>query len=271
MTARRITEAHLIDSVADALQYISYYHPPDFIRAMAQAYEREQSAAARNAIRQILVNSRMAAIGHRPICQDTGAVERLSRGRRPGPARLDARAPGHDRRRNAAGLRLGSNPLRTSIVVDPLGTRRNTKTTRRPWCRRTRRGADVSVIVSAKGGGSENKAKFAVLNPSASVTDWVVATVAKLGAGWCPPGMIGLGVGGSVDKAMVMAKASLNDPIDIRPSARGAATASRKCGWRPLQRLNALGIGAQGLGGLTTALDVKMATFRRTRPQCPLR
>lgn len=259
----RITEDHLIDSVAEALQYISYYHPPDFITAMAEAYAREQSESARNAIRQILMNARMAAIGHRPICQDTGSVNvfldigvQAPLGWTRAPQELIDEAT----RRAYA---LAANPLRASIVADPLGARRNTRDNT-PAMLQTEMvaGNAVSVTVSAKGGGSENKAKFAVLNPSDSVADWVVETVSKLGAGWCPPGMIGLGVGGSVDKAMAMAKRALNDPIDIGAlRRRGAQTAEEHLRLELYDRLNALGIGAQGLGGLTAVLDVKLRSF----------
>lgn len=263
MTSHAITEAHLVDSVAEALQYISYYHPPDFIAAMAEAYHTEESPSAREAIRQILVNSRMAAVGHRPLCQDTGSVnvflevgvEAPIRWRRSVQDLVDEAA------RRA--YRLEANPLRASIVADPVGARRNTRDNT-PAMIQTElvAGASVSVTVSAKGGGSENKTKFAVLNPSDSVADWVVETVSKLGAGWCPPGIIGIGVGGSVDKAMAMAKKVLNEPVDIFAlRERGARTAEEALRLELLDRLNALGIGAQGLGGLTTVLDVKVASF----------
>ena len=259
----RITEEHLIDSVADALQYISYYHPPDFIQAMARAYEVEESPSARNAIRQILMNARMAATDHRPICQDTGSVNVFLRIGVEAPLAW-TRAPQEmiDEATRRA-YALNTNPLRNSIVADPLGKRRNTKDNT-PAMLQTEMvaGRTVDVIVSAKGGGSENKAKFTVLNPSDSVADWVEKTVAGLGAGWCPPGMIGLGVGGSVDKAMAMAKASLNDPVDIADlKARGPASAEEDLRLELYDRLNALGIGAQGLGGLTAVLDVKVRSF----------
>jgi fumarate hydratase class I len=263
MTRPRITEAHLADSVADALQYVSYYHPPDFIQAMARAYAHEQSPSARNAIRQILINARMAALAQRPICQDTGSVNVFLRVGVQAP--LDwQRAPQDivdDAVRRAYGL--DRNPLRNSIVADPLGARRNTGDNT-PAMLQTEMvaGDTVEVIVSAKGGGSENKAKFVVLNPSDSVADWVVETVSKLGAGWCPPGMIGLGIGGSVDKAMAMAKAALNDPVDIADlQARGAVSSEERLRLELYDRLNALGIGAQGLGGLTAVLDVKVRSF----------
>ncbi len=263
MSGARITEAHLIDSVADALQYVSYYHPPDFVQAMARAYEREESPSAKNAIRQILMNARMAAIGHRPICQDTGVVNVfLKVGVQ---ARLDwTRSPQEmiDEATRRA-YSLDANPLRNSVVEDPLGKRRNTRDNTPAMIQTEMVAGDtVDIVVSAKGGGSENKAKFTVLNPSDSVADWVVETVSKLGAGWCPPGMIGLGIGGSVDRAMAMAKASLNDPVDITElRERGPASPEEELRLELYGRLNDLGIGAQGLGGLTAVLDVKVRTF----------
>ena len=258
-----ITEAEFIDSVADALQYVSYYHSPDFISAMARALETEQNKAARNAIRQILVNSRMAATHHRPICQDTGSanvfVEVGVQARTDWTRSLQDMADEATRRAYA----FERNPLRASVVADPLGARKNTGDNT-PCMLQTElvAGNRISVTVSAKGGGSENKTKFAVLNPSDSVADWVVETVRKLGAGWCPPGMIGIGVGGSVDKAMAMAKKVLNEPVDIFDlQARGAVTSEEKLRLELFDRLNALGIGAQGLGGLVSVLDVKVASF----------
>ncbi|MGX0977701.1 fumarate hydratase class I [Roseovarius sp. MBR-51] len=259
----KITEADLIESVAEALQYISYYHTPDFITAMARAYEAEESQSARNAIRQILVNSRMSAMDKRPLCQDTGSVNVLLEVGVEAPIDWH-RAPQEmiDEATRRA-YAFAANPLRASIVADPLGARRNTRDNT-PAMIQTElvAGNTVSVTVSAKGGGSENKTKFTVLNPSDSVADWVVDTVAKLGAGWCPPGLIGLGVGGSVDKAMAMAKQALNDPIDITElRARGAQTAEEALRLELYARINALGLGAQGLGGLITVLDVKLRSF----------
>ncbi|MSU90974.1 fumarate hydratase [Rhodobacteraceae bacterium 2CG4] len=263
MADGRITEQELIDSVADALQYVSYYHPPDFIAAMARAYETEQSEGARNAIRQILVNSRMCATGRRPICQDTGSVnvfvEVGVQARTDWTRSLQQMVDAAARRAYA----LEANPLRASIVADPLGQRRNTRDNT-PAMLQTElvAGDRVSVTVSAKGGGSENKTKFTVLNPSDSVADWVVRTVETLGAGWCPPGMLGIGVGGSVDKAMALAKKVLNDPVDMPDLLRrGPQTAEEALRLEVYERVNALGIGAQGLGGLTTVLDVKVASF----------
>ena len=258
----RILEAHLIDSIADALQYISCYHPPDFITAMAQAHAREKSPSARAAIAQILINSRMCALGHRPICQDTGVanvfvevgVE----------ARTDWTRPLQDMVDDAVrrAWRLETNPLRASVVVDPLDTRSNSGDNT-PAMIQTQlvSGQDVHVTVSSKGGGSENKTQFAVLNPSDSLADWVVERVSRMGAGWCPPGILGIGVGGSVDKAMAMAKASLNEAIDITDlRARGPRNKIEEMRLNILDRVNALGIGAQGLGGITTALDIKIST-----------
>ncbi|MDT8326891.1 MAG: fumarate hydratase [Roseovarius sp.] len=259
----RILEQHLIDSVADALQYISYYHPPDFITAMSEAHAREQSPSAKAAIAQILVNSRMCAVGHRPICQDTGianvfvevGVEAKTDWTRSLQDMIDEAV------RRA--WRLEANPLRASVVIDPLDSRRNSSDNTPAMVQTTLvAGREVHVTVASKGGGSENKTQFAVLNPSASVADWVVERVARMGAGWCPPGMLGIGVGGSVDKAMAMAKAVLNEPIDITDlRARGPNNRIEEMRLDILDRVNALGIGAQGLGGITTALDVKIATY----------
>lgn len=259
----RITEAHVITSIADALQYISYYHPPDFIRAMAAAWAQEKSPAARNAMGQILANSRMAALGRRPICQDTGVANIT--------ARIGVRAPLEwdrplqeivdDAVRIA--YRNDDNPLRASVVADPFGRRQNTRDNAPAMLHVEMVAGDVVEFdVSAKGGGSENKSKFAVLNPSASVADWVVETVETLGAGWCPPGILGIGIGGSVDKAMVLAKQSLNEPIDITAlRQRGPTSAEEELRLEIIDRVNGLGIGAQGLGGLTTVLDVKIRSF----------
>ncbi len=258
-----ITEAHVIDSIADALQFISYYHPPDFIRALSAAWEVEESPAARNAMAQILVNSRMAATGHRPICQDTGVVNvtaRIGVG-----AKLDWRRPLQDIVDDAvrrAWLRE-DNPLRASVVADPFGRRQNTRDNAPAMLHvEMVAGDQVEFDVAAKGGGSENKTRFAVLNPSDSVADWVVDQVRTMGAGWCPPGILGVGIGGSVDKAMVMAKQSLNEPLDASDlRRRGAVTDEEKLRLELIDRINALGIGAQGLGGITTVLDVKVSSF----------
>ncbi len=258
-----ITEAHLADSVFEALQYVSCFHPPDFVRAMASAHGREESPAARDAIAQILVNSRMAALGRRPICQDTGAanvfvevgVEAPLAWRRPLQEIVDdgvRRAYLHDR-----------NPLRASVVIDPLFGRVNSGDNTPAVVNASMvAGERVSVTVSAKGGGSENKARFAVLDPSASVADWVVSTVETLGAGWCPPGILGVGVGGGAERAMLLAKEALNEPIDmLEILRRGPRTRAEGLRVEIHDRVNALGLGAQGLGGLTTVLDVKLRTF----------
>lgn len=243
-----ISEDHLVDSIADALQFVACYHPPDFIRAMAQAYAREENAGAKNAIAQILANSRMCALGRRPICQDTGVanvfvrigVEARLGWKRPLQAIVD------DAVRRA--YRLDTNPLRASVVQDPLGARKNTGDNTPAMIHVEMVAGDrVEADVSAKGGGSENKTRFAVLNPSASVADWVVKTMETLGAGWCPPGMIGLGVGGSVDKAMAMAKQALNDEIDIFELIdRGPQNRVEELRLEIYERINALGIGRRG-------------------------
>jgi fumarate hydratase class I len=258
-----ITEAHLIDSIADALQFISYYHPRDFVQALTRAWQTEQSPAAMGAIAQILVNSRMAAIGHRPLCQDTGVANvHVAIGVQ---ARLDWHRPLQEIVDDAVrrAYLLDTNPLRASVVADPFGRRQNTCDNTPAMLQVEMVAGDaVEVHVSAKGGGSENKTRFAVLNPSASVADWVVSQVEQMGAGWCPPGLLGIGVGGSVDKAMTMAKQALNEQIDITElRARGPKTAEEELRLEIVERVNALGIGAQGLGGQTTVLDVKIRSF----------
>lgn len=258
-----ITEGHVIESITDALQYISYFHPPDFIRAMSDAYEREKSPGAKAAIGQILVNSRICAMGRRPICQDTGTANIFIKvGVQ---ADLDWKRPLQDIVDDAVrrAYRLEANPLRASLVRDPFGERKNTGDNTPSMVHvEMVAGNRVEITVSAKGGGSENKTKFTVLNPSESVADWVVETVAGLGAGWCPPGMLGIGVGGSVDKAMAMAKESLNDPVDIfKLQRRGPQNRAEELRLEILERVNALGIGAQGLGGITTVLDIKLRHF----------
>lgn len=258
-----IREADLIESISDALQYISYYHSPDFIRAMASAWEREENPGAKQAMAQILVNSRMCAMGHRPICQDTGTANVLiSIGSQ---ARLELSGSLQDAVDEATrrAYQLDTNPLRASVVVDPFGERKNSgDNTPAMLSVEIVEGDKVSVHVGAKGGGSENKAKFTVLNPSASVADWVVETVETLGAGWCPPGILGIGVGGTADKAMALAKKALNDPIDMADLLkRGPSNKTEELRLEIYERVNALGIGAQGLGGLTTVLDIKIRSF----------
>lgn len=258
-----IKEADLIQSIADAVQFISFYHPADYIQHLARAYEREQNPAAKDAIAQILTNSRMCAEGHRPICQDTGIVNVfLKIGMN---ARIDAKRSLQDV--CDEGVRQGylnpDNPLRASVLNDPLFTRKNTRDNT-PCIVNVElvEGDKVDVQVAAKGGGSENKSKFVMLNPSDSLVDWVLKTVPQMGAGWCPPGMLGIGVGGTAEKAMLMAKQSLMDDIDMYELlARGPQNKLEELRIELYEKVNALGIGAQGLGGLTTVLDVKINTF----------
>jgi fumarate hydratase class I len=258
-----IREADVIASVAGALQYISYYHTPDFIRAMGRAYAIEQSPSARDAIAQILTNSRMCAEGHRPICQDTGIVVvfvEVGMGVR-WDAKLDLEGMINEGVRRA--YLDSDNKLRASIVADPAFKRANTRDNT-PAVIHTELvpGEHVGITVAAKGGGSENKSVFAMLNPSDSVADWVLEMVPEMGAGWCPPGMLGLGIGGSAEKAMLLAKKSLMEPIDIADLiARGPKTQLEELRLDVYRRVNALGIGAQGLGGLTTVLDVKVLDY----------
>jgi fumarate hydratase class I len=258
-----IKQEDVIQSVADALQYISYYHSADFIQAMTAAYEREASPAAKDAIKQILVNSRMCAEGHRPICQDTGIVtvfakvgmnvrwqasmsltEMINEGVR--------RAYNHS-----------DNKLRASIVADPAFDRKNTRdNTPAVIHMEVVPGEELEIALAAKGGGSENKAALTMLNPSDSIVDWLLETIPEMGAGWCPPGMLGIGIGGTAEKAMVLAKESLFEPVDIHEvRARGPKTRLEALRLEILDKVNALGIGAQGLGGLTTVLDVKIRDY----------
>lgn len=258
-----IRQKDLIASVADALQYISYYHPPDFIRAMTEAYEREESPAAKAALTQVLVNSRMCAIGHRPICQDTGIViVFLEVGM---DVQWDAELSVEEMVNE--GVRQAfidsSNPLRASVLGDPEGDRVNT-CDNTPAVVHTRivRGDELAVEVAAKGGGSEAKAKFTMLNPSDSVVDWILDVVPTMGAGWCPPGILGVGIGGTPEKAMLLAKEAMMEPIDIHElKDRGAQNRAEELRLELYDRVNALGIGAQGLGGLTTVLDVKVKDY----------
>jgi fumarate hydratase class I len=259
-----IRQNDLIESVAAALQYISYYHPADYISHLARAYEQEQSPAAKDAIAQILTNSRMCAEGHRPICQDTGIVNVFLK------IGMDVRFEGFsgsiEDAINAGVRRAYNDPdntLRASIVSDPLFERKNTKdNTPAVIHMSVVPGNTVDVQVAAKGGGSENKSKFVMLNPSDSLVDWVLKTVPTMGAGWCPPGMLGIGIGGTAEKAMLMAKESLMDSIDMYElKARGPQNKLEELRIELCEKINALGIGAQGLGGLTTVLDVKIATY----------
>ena len=255
-----IRQDDLIDSVADALQFISYYHPVDFIQAVHAAYEREESKAAKDALAQILINSRMCATGHRPICQDTGIVSVfLKVGMNvqwEGDLSVEEMVNEGVRR----AYNNADNVLRASVLADPDGARKNTgDNTPAMITYKLVPGDTVDVHVAAKGGGSEAKTKFAMLNPSDSIVDWVLSVVPTMGAGWCPPGMLGIGIGGTADKAMAMAKEALLDPIDIHElRERGASTRAEELRLELMEKVNNLGIGAQGLGGLTTVLDVKI-------------
>lgn len=258
-----ITQDDFVQSIQDALQHISYYHPIDYIKALAEAYALEQGAAAKDAIAQILTNSRMCAEGHRPICQDTGIVVAFVKvGMN---VQWDAKTSITDMVNE--GVRRAylqpDNVLRASIVADPAFTRKNTRdNTPAVVHYEIIPGDTVEVKLAAKGGGSENKAKFAMLNPSDSIVDWVVKTVPTMGAGWCPPGMLGIGIGGTAEKAMLMAKESLMEPIDMAQlKARGPKSRIEELRIELFDKVNALGIGAQGLGGLSTVLDVKIYDY----------
>jgi fumarate hydratase class I len=263
-----ILQEDFVASVAAALQYISYYHPVDFITSLSKAYALEASPAAKDAIAQILINSRMCAEGHRPICQDTGIVAAFLK---VGMDVQFAAAPGEERKDIQElvddGVRRAyldpDNKLRASILADPAGKRTNTKdNTPAVVSVELVKGATVEVTVAAKGGGSEAKAKFAMLNPSDSIVDWVLKTVPTMGAGWCPPGMLGIGIGGTAEKAMLLAKESLMDPIDIQELiARGAQNRAEELRLEIYDKVNRLGIGTQGLGGLTTVLDIKVRDY----------
>ena len=258
-----IKDRDVVESVADALQFISYYHPQDFVQAVHRAYEMERSQAAKDALAQILINSRMCAMGKRPICQDTGIVTVfVDIGME---VRWETSQPLEDLINE--GVRRAymhpDNKLRASILDDPAGARKNTKDNT-PAVIHTRMvaGDTVDFRVAAKGGGSENKSKLAMLNPSDSIVEWVVKTVPTMGAGWCPPGMLGIGIGGTAEKAMVMAKESLMDPVDIHElRERGASNKAEELRLEIMDAVNKLGIGAQGLGGLTTVLDVKIMDY----------
>lgn len=263
-----IKAADLTESIAAALQYISYYHPADYIAHLARAYEKEQSAAAKDAIAQILTNSKMSATGHRPICQDTGIVNVFLK------VGMNVRFEGFSGSLDDAineGVRQGynhpDNTLRASVVADPQFLRKNTKdNTPAVIFTEIVPGDTLEVTVAAKGGGSENKSKMVMLNPGDSVVDWVLKTVPTMGAGWCPPGMLGIGIGGTAEKAVLMAKESLMDDLDMyelqAKSAKGQAlTQTEELRLELYEKVNALGIGAQGLGGLTTVLDIKIKMY----------
>ena len=256
-----IKQQDFIDSIADALQYISYYHPLDFVQAVERAYHKEQSQAAKDAMAQILINSRMSATGKRPICQDTGIVTcfvKLGMAVQWDKTDMTVQQMVDEGTRRA--YTNVDNPLRASIVTDPVGARKNTKdNTPAVVHLDIVAGNEIEVMIAAKGGGSENKAKMVMLNPNDSVADWVVKTLPTMGAGWCPPGMLGIGIGGTAERAGVLAKESLMDPVNIQELIeRGAETAEEKLRLEIYDRVNKLGIGAQGLGGLTTVVDVKI-------------
>ncbi len=260
-----IQQDDIIESLRAALQYISFYHPVDYITNLAKAYELEQSPAAKDAIKQILVNSRMCAEGHRPICQDTGIItvflkvgmDCLIR-KGDGPPTMSLQGICDQGVREA--WLDPDNKLRGSILADPAFSRKNTKDNTPSVVEASLvPGGTVDITVAAKGGGSEAKSKFVMLNPSDSIVDWVLKTVPTMGAGWCPPGMLGIGIGGTSEKAMLLAKKSLMDPIDMQElKARGPQTDIERMRVEIYDKVNALGIGAQGLGGLTTVLDVKI-------------
>ncbi|MEZ9897744.1 fumarate hydratase [Vibrio breoganii] len=269
-----IRKQDLISSVADALQYISYYHPLDFVQALEKAYHAEESTAAKDAIAQILINSRMSAEGHRPICQDTGIVTCF--------VNIGMKVQWEDtdvtvQEMIDEGVRQAytnpDNPLRASILLDPAGKRINTKDNTPAVVHINMVPGDkVEVQIAAKGGGSENKTKMVMLNPSDDVAEWVEKTLPTMGAGWCPPGMLGIGIGGTAEKAAVLAKESLMDPVDIYElMERGAQTTEEKMRLEIFERANKTGIGAQGLGGLTTVVDVKIKTaptHAASKPVC---
>jgi len=259
-----ITEQDLIQSIADACQYISYYHPEDFVKGMVDAYEREESEAAKNAIGQILINSKMCAMGHRPICQDTGSINLFVKvGLK---ANLDISRPIEDVLNEgvAKGYTDPDNTLRYSVVADPAGARTNTKNNTPAVIHFSvdAQSDKIDITVAAKGGGSENKSKFTVLTPSDSVYDWVMSNIEGMGAGWCPPGILGIGIGGNPEKSMLLAKEALMGHVDIHElKERGPQNALEELRLRLFEDINKMGIGAQGLGGLTTVLDVKILDY----------
>lgn len=271
-----IKQSDFIQSVADALQYISYYHPEDFITNLSRAYELEQSPAAKDAMAQILINSRMCAEGHRPVCQDTGIVTAFiklgmeTRWDNDGKPLMTVQEMVDEGVRRA--YNYADNKLRASILSDPAFSRKNTgDNTPAVVSVEMVPGGEVDITVAAKGGGSEAKSKFAMLNPSDSIVDWVIKTVPTMGAGWCPPGMLGIGIGGTAEKAMVMAKESLMDPIDMQElKARGPKNKIEELRIELYDKVNQLGIGAQGLGGLTTVLDIKILDYPTHAANLPI-
>ncbi|MDO6565903.1 fumarate hydratase [Alteromonas sp. 1_MG-2023] len=259
-----IRQQDFIDSIEDSLQFISYYHPLDYVKAVEAAYNREESQAAKDAMAQILINSRMSAEGKRPLCQDTGIVTcfvKVGMGVTWDKTDMTVQQMVDEGTRRA--YLNPDNPLRASIVADPAGARTNTKDNTPSVVHIDMvPGEKIEVMIAAKGGGSENKSKMVMLNPSDNIADWVVKTLPTMGAGWCPPGMLGIGIGGTAEKAAVLAKESLMDPVDIQELiARGPETTDEKLRVEIFERVNQLGIGAQGLGGLTTVVDVKIMSL----------
>lgn len=258
-----IKNQDFIDSIYEALQFISYYHPRDFLDAMKRAYDLEQNPSAKAAIAQILVNSRMCAIGHRPLCQDTGAITcfvKIGMGVRfEGDMTIQEMVDEGTRR----AYTCATNPLRKSVLIDPIGERKNTQDNTPAVVHvEMVKGDKVEVAIAAKGGGSENKTHMRMLNPSDSIVDWILEEIPHMGAGWCPPGILGVGVGGTPEKSALLAKESLNDPIDIQDLIRrGPSNADEELRLELYDKINRLGIGAQGLGGLTTVLDVKVKSY----------
>ena len=258
-----IRQQDFVESIADALQFISYYHPTDFIRALANAYEREQSPAAKDAMAQILTNSRMCAMGHRPICQDTGIVVAFVRVGMQVQWQADLDIVGMVNEGVRRAYLNPDNVLRASVVSDPAGERKNTRDNTPAVVHvELVQGNKVEVRIAAKGGGSENKSVMKMLNPGDDIVEWVLQSVQGMGAGWCPPGMLGIGIGGTAEKSVLLAKESLMDDIDMPAlKARGAANRIEALRIELFDKINALGIGAQGLGGLTTVLDVKILDY----------
>lgn len=256
-----IRQQDFIDSIEDALQFISFYHPLDYVKAVEKAYNKEQSQAAKDAMAQILINSRMSAEGKRPLCQDTGIVTCFVKiGMAVQWDKTDMTVQDMVDEGTRRAYLNEDNPLRASIVADPAGARINTKDNTPAVVHiDTVPGGDIEVMIAAKGGGSENKSKMVMLNPSDDIAEWVVKTLPTMGAGWCPPGMLGIGIGGTAEKAAVLAKESLMDPVDIQElMEKGATTTEEKLRLDIFKKVNDLGIGAQGLGGLTTVVDVKI-------------
>src|SRR5690554_5242692 len=259
----QIRQDDVIQSITDALQYISYYHPEDFIESIHEAYQREENPAAKDALAQILVNSRMSAVGHRPLCQDTGIVTVFCKVGQQITFDTDMSLTDMINEGVRRAYSHPDNILRASVLADPDGKRQNTKdNTPAVIHYDIVPGDTLDIQVAAKGGGSEAKSKFAMLNPSDSIVDWVLEQVPKMGAGWCPPGMLGIGIGGTAEKAMLLAKEALLEPIDIHElQARGPQNRAEELRLELFEKVNKLGIGAQGLGGLTTVLDIKVMDY----------